>query len=176
MSIEENEVIPTTSALQTPMEKNNPRLGSIQFTRSQQLSYSSPIPPPEVLAGYNVLVSPDAGDRLLKMVERQEAHRQDIEKTVIKGDNIRAYIGQFSGVLILLATMGLTAYLANLGLGGWGIALIIGELMGLAGVFFYSSKNREKEREHRAELMTRHQKSIEENAPQSPQEEENPSI
>ena len=102
MSIEENEVIPTTSSLQTPMEKNNPRLGSIQLTRSQQLSYSSLIPPPEVLAGYNVFVSPDAGDRLLKMVERQEARRQDIEKTVIKDDNIRAYIGQFSGVLILL--------------------------------------------------------------------------
>ena len=83
---------------------------------------------------------------------------------------------KFSGVLILLATMGLMAYLANLGLGWWGIALIIGELMELAGVFFYSSKNREKEREHRAELMTRHQKSIEENAPQSPQDEENPSI
>ena len=44
------------------------------------------------------------------------------------------------------------------------------------GIFFIVQKNREKERKHRAELMTRNQKSIEENAPQSQQDEEKPSI
>ncbi len=80
-----------------PQKKTKPSVGRLSISASQEVSYHSPIPPPQILAGYNAIVAPDAGDRILRMVERQEEHRQYLEKCVIEGDNRRADKGLVCG-------------------------------------------------------------------------------
>lgn len=160
MADDGNEIIPSQINQPTSQERKQPHAGSVTVSARSELSYHSPLPPPEILAGYNALVSPDAGDRILKMVERQEEHRQYIEKLVIDGDSKRAYAGLWVGGIIVMGTISLTAYLASLGQAAPGIGVIIAELAGLAAVFVYGSKRREKERRDRIELLAKQKPQI----------------
>lgn len=45
--------------------------------------FSGPIPPPNIIAGYEEVV-PGAADRIIQMAEKQAAHRQSIEQMVAK--------------------------------------------------------------------------------------------
>ena len=64
------------------------------------------------------------------------------------------------GGIIVMGTISLTAYLASLGQAAPGIGVIIAELAGLAGVFVYGSKRREKERRDRIELLAKQKPQI----------------
>ena len=132
---------------------SSPDSAQINLTHSQQLSYYSPIPPPTILAGYNAIVSPDAADRILKMVEKQEDHRQYLEKLVIQGDNRRAYMGLVAGCLILLAILAASVYMVLLGQAIAGITAFVMGLSTFASVFFYGTKNRKEERAERGKLL-----------------------
>ena len=58
------------------------------FAQKAELSYSvhsGPLPSPEDLAKYNMIV-PDAAERLLCMAENQQAHRMELEKKVVSSD------------------------------------------------------------------------------------------
>lgn len=45
--------------------------------------FSGPIPPPNIIAGYEEVV-PGAADRIIQMAEKQAAHRQSIEQMEAK--------------------------------------------------------------------------------------------
>lgn len=45
--------------------------------------FSGPIPPPNIIAGYEEVV-PGAADRIIQMAEKQAAHRQSIEQMAAK--------------------------------------------------------------------------------------------
>src|SRR5882757_310595 len=47
-----------------------------------QRSWRGPLPPPDILKGYNDAV-PDGAERILRMAEKQSQHRMDMEKKVI---------------------------------------------------------------------------------------------
>ena len=68
----------------------------------QQVLYSGPIPPPDVLAQYNNVV-PGADERILKMAEEQSNHRQYLEKAVISSDITQARWGVICGLIVALA-------------------------------------------------------------------------
>jgi len=48
------------------------------------MSYSGPLPPAEQAAAWDAVV-PGAADRILKMAEKQQEHRHELEKTTIGG-------------------------------------------------------------------------------------------
>ena len=64
--------------------------------------------------------------------------------------------------IIVIGTIGLTAYLASLGHAAPGIGVVIAELAAFAGVFVYGSKRREKERRDRIELLANQKPQIKE--------------
>jgi uncharacterized membrane protein len=115
----------------------------------------SPIPPPEVLERYNVVVAPDAADRILKMAESQMAHRQHLETVAVEGENRRAYVSLFTGPLVILASIAVLPWLAKLGWAGPGVALVFTQVVALTGAFVYGTKSRREEREarHMAQLQ-----------------------
>ena len=109
---------------------------------------SGPLPPPEVLAGYDRIV-PGAAERIISMAENQARHRQQIEKIAIESDSKDARLGLYFGLTIGLVAVigGVTCIMSGHEVGG----TIVGGtgLTGLVGVFVYGSTQRRKEREQR---------------------------
>ena len=58
----------------------------------QSIHISSPIPPPEIMQQYKLLM-PDAMERFFQLAEKQGNHRQSIELINVKGQNSRANVG-----------------------------------------------------------------------------------
>ncbi len=83
----------------------------VAVTAQSSLTYQSPIPPPEILARYNTLVAPDAANRLLQMVEKQEDHRMHLERTAIEGELKRANWGMAAAFVIAIAGIVSSVYL-----------------------------------------------------------------
>lgn len=78
-------------------------------------SFSGPIPPPEIMQGYENILKGSA-DRILSMAENQATHRMDIEKSVVKRSLNQKTFGLIMGSVIALVILGITVYFAVLGL------------------------------------------------------------
>lgn len=70
-------------------------------------SFRGPLPPPEILKGYEEIL-PGASERILKMAEKQQDHRIDIERTIVDRQTRQSGNGQIWGG-ILAALFGLIA-------------------------------------------------------------------
>lgn len=57
-----------------------------------QSEFSGPIPPPNMIKGYEEIL-PGAADRILTMAERQSAHRQDMERKIISTESRDSLLG-----------------------------------------------------------------------------------
>ena len=76
--------------------------------------WSGPLPPPTLLAEYNDAV-PDGAERIVSMVERQTAHRMEMEARTAKYDHRLAHTGQWIGLTVVLAVLVLAGYMVYLG-------------------------------------------------------------
>ena len=116
-----------------------------------QASWEGPLPPPQILEGYESVV-PGAADRILRMAEAQSESRLQIERTIVTGDSRRAYLGIVAGFVLSMVVIGGGIYLIATG-HDWAGACLIGlNLVGLAGVFVYGSKSlRDEQRESHLE-------------------------
>ena len=78
-----------------------------------QSSYTGPIPPPEVIKGYESII-PGSAERLLKMAEMEQQHRFEIDNQLTKGYlslNVRGQLLGFCIVIVLIiAIVYLTIY------------------------------------------------------------------
>ena len=45
---------------------------------------------------------PEAGERLLRLVEREAEHRQVLEKQIVAADNFRANLGLIAGIVMAI--------------------------------------------------------------------------
>ena len=107
--------------------------------------YSGPIPPPAALAQYDKTL-PGAADRILKMAESQQAHRQALEVVAINHDARRSMAGLIAGAVIALAALAFAGVLAALGQPVGSVATGLFAIASLAGVFVYGTYTRRKER------------------------------
>lgn len=105
-----------------------------------QASWEGPLPPPQVLQAYESIV-PGAADRILRMAEAQSESRLQTERTIVNGDSKRAYLGILAGFILSMVVIGGGIYLIATGHDWAGASLIGLNLVGLAGVFVYGSKN-----------------------------------
>lgn len=110
----------------------------------QASKFSGPIPPPAILAEYDQLIAGGA-DRILKMAENQAEHRQSLEKSVIKSDNIRAYLGQNFAFIICMTGLCWAGYLILQGHGVEGCTIFGANLVSMASLFIYGKKIKAKE-------------------------------
>lgn len=125
-------------------------LVAAQIVTSQQALFQGPLPPPEILAGYESTL-PGAADRILAMAERQAAHRQALEAAVVEGDSRRHLIGLAAGVVVTMSALALAGVLAYLGHSGFSALTALAPIAALAGVFVYGDRSRRRERELRLE-------------------------
>ena len=142
----------------TKKKKVPPSKGKTQkhIQVATQQTFSGPIPPPSILSEYNQ-IAPDAAIRILKMAEKQAAHRQEIEKKVIEADIYNSKAGLVCGLIIGLSAVigGVLCIITGHDIGG---SIIGGTgLTSLVSVFVYGTKERRKERENRFKQLTEKQ-------------------
>jgi uncharacterized membrane protein len=95
--------------------------------RTQVTTHSGPLPAPEILSGYE-LILPGAAERILRMAEKQQEsrntlelrqleadieHRNDmvqVQRNVHRGAFISDYVGQTMGFIVALASLAGAAY------------------------------------------------------------------
>lgn len=114
---------------------------------TQSMSFSGPLPHPEILKKFDEVV-PGAAERIIKMTEDQSSHRRDLEQKVISSDISRSKIGQIFGFIIAIAGLVVAVVLAKTN-------AILGSTFGfltlasLVGVFVYGTKTRSNERKEK---------------------------
>ena len=77
---------------------------TIVASKQTTVEFRGPLPPPEILQAYNKAL-PNGADRIVAVAEKQSAHRQEIEKTVVKGNAAAQKIGVFASLLITLTAI-----------------------------------------------------------------------
>jgi uncharacterized membrane protein len=121
-----------------------------QITRTE--SVVSPFIPPSWLERYEG-IHPGLADRAFSFGERQQEHRQEIEKVAVYGEfdlarRAQHYIFILSAILFIGAIV-----LVAIGRPIEGLGAIILNMAALAGAMYATSQRREKERKAKAELM-----------------------
>lgn len=106
-SSEKDAAVDESSATMTPeehvevgeiLDKLDPEEKEIIST---MISYSGPLPPPELLKGYAETL-PDAPNRIFEMAEDQQRHRQEIESRLLdKSFNYKNF-GMVCGAIITI--------------------------------------------------------------------------
>lgn len=119
-------------------------------TRSQviqrvTMAYSGPLPMASEFEKYE-LACPGAGNIILNMADRQSIHRQELEKSVVLGNQKRSNQGQiFAFILGLTGILG-GLYLVSIGKDVQGFGTVIGAIATLVGIFVYGRKAEANER------------------------------
>ena len=119
-------------------------VASIRSTTSIS-SFSGPLPHPEILAQYDAVL-PGLAERIVAREERRDAHDQSIEKTVIEGGSKRAYLGLASGTIVAIILILCGTFLVYNGHDWAGTTLVVATIVGLVGIFVYSTQTRSVER------------------------------
>ncbi len=114
--------------------------------------FAGPLPPPELLARYNDII-PNGAERILAMAERQSAHRETLEREVVRGNLASQRRGSiFAFVLALVAIAG-GIWLIDVGRNISGLATVISAMGGLASVFYMTQKRQNQERAEKAAAL-----------------------
>lgn len=107
-------------------------------------THSGPLPPAEVLQEYNQLI-PNGAERIMRMAEKQQDHRMDLENRVVNSQLKESSRGQWMGYTLALAGLG-TAILSTI-YGHEVAATIIGsiDMVGLVYLFVNGKTQQRKD-------------------------------
>jgi uncharacterized membrane protein len=110
--------------------------------------HQGPLPSPALLKQYDEVV-PGAAERIMTMAENQAQHRQELEASVIRTDNLKSLLGMVFGFVIALVGFGGGLFAAFSGQPFWGGAVSIGTLASVVIAFIYGTRVRERELKRR---------------------------
>jgi uncharacterized membrane protein len=153
-------VVPGVDSIQSEVAQDvratrmnsNPQRQTRQQLQLAAEFHSGPLPHPDVLARYNETVQ-NGAERLMQSFEKQQAHRQELEKKVIFGNVDAEKRGQWMGLTVSLAVLGLAAYVAHLGNAWAGGGIAVADIATLAGVFVYGKSKQRKELAEKRERL-----------------------
>jgi uncharacterized membrane protein len=108
-------------------------------------SFMGPIPPPGILAGYNNVI-PNGADRVIKMAEQEQAHRHNIETTIVGKESFEKRVGLVFAFILALSVLGVSSYLLIFTeKSGYGLTVFIIELGGLVWAFLGARDKRQRD-------------------------------
>ena len=135
-----------------PIHPVQPASAERLVSQTFSMMESGPLPSPATLKAYD-LVLPGLAEMIIQSWQKQQAHRRDLERTVIHGDNQRATLGVICGTGLSVLVLGLCALLSWTNNVGIAAALATFDVAALAGVFVYGTRSRRAERDAKAESM-----------------------
>lgn len=93
--------------------------------------FSGPIPPPSIIRGYEEIL-PGTADRIISMAERQAAHRQEMEKQMVRAESRDGLLGVLFAFVIVMTCLVAAVFIV------WLVpssaSAIAGSLLGITGV------------------------------------------
>ncbi|MFN6133841.1 MAG: DUF2335 domain-containing protein [Synechococcaceae cyanobacterium] len=108
-------------------------------------SFMGPIPPPGILAGYNNVI-PNGADRVIKMAEQEQAHRHNIETTIVGKESFEKRVGLVFAFILALSVLGVSSYLLIFTeKSRYGLTVFIIELGGLVWAFLGAKEKRQRD-------------------------------
>jgi len=121
-------------------------------TEVQAVFHSGPLPPPEVLHGYNVVV-PGSAERILVLVEQQQAHRHSLETSAMRIESRNSLLGIIAAFSLSTITVLCGAFVAYHGMAWPGVILGTTGLASVVGTFIYGTQQRRQERETKLKVL-----------------------
>ena len=106
----------------------------IQRLLSIEMRWEGPLPPPAALAAFEQ-IQPGLADRITAMAEKEQAHRQSIQRMAMLGEVARSVGGLVSGFIIAILLILVSGYLILEGRDIAGSTLGGGTLVSLVTVF-----------------------------------------
>lgn len=125
-------------------QQKNDILRSLSITMIRESSHSGPLPDGDTLIKYNSVI-PNGADRIMKMAERQQEHRMDIESKVIAGQVKQSKLGQIFGLIIGIVGIGCGTFLAYSGAKTVGGIIAGGTVISLVSVFVIGKRNQKSD-------------------------------
>lgn len=127
---------------------------------AQSAHFSGPLPPPEILTGYNSALAGGA-ERVVAMAEKQSQHRQDLERLVVESNCRTQERGPWLGFIICMTAILGGVYLIHTGDNASGLAAVISALGSLVVIFVLGRRKQGRE-------LTSKSQAIFPQAPQGP--------
>lgn len=129
-----------SAALAEILEAEDPEEKADLIAIIQRISMSSsPVPPPEILEGYEKAVK-GGGEWLLKYTKEEQKHRHDLNRL-----QLRYYsLGQIYGFVLGLFGIGGGLFLASQGAQWFGFVTFFTTLLSLVGLFVYNKSSENK--------------------------------
>jgi uncharacterized membrane protein len=135
------------------LSSSNPAVGGNALAGHVQVqsitATTSPVPPPEILAGYNEYI-PDGANRLLVMIEKQSDHRQKVESSVVETQNRATLRGQnyaLAITIVLIAMGGIAMFTGHDTVAG----VIFGTtIVGAASTFLFGRRAQQRDLDKKA--------------------------
>jgi uncharacterized membrane protein len=124
-----------------PAKPPRPRQGeffphAIEF---QATYHSGPLPTPKDLHEYN-LVEPGAADRIIGMAEREQGHRHEMERGLLRTHSRNSTLGVICGFIFGMSTLGVGVLGVMNGYSFLGGASALGGLATIIAIFVYQQR------------------------------------
>ena len=116
-------------------------------------AFSGPLPPPEVLAGYEQVL-PGSPERILAMAEEQSGHRMKMEEAALRHEMGQSSRGLWAGLVVTIVGIAAGSYVAYLGSTGFGIGVIGMTIGSIVTTYLTGIYTRRKERERRLRVLS----------------------
>lgn len=123
-----------------PIAKRALQKGNIIAT-----SFSGPLPPPGIIAGYEEIL-PGSADRIFTMAENEQRHRHDVENNIVQADFQLQRWGLVAGFIVVIGVLVVSGLLTSQDEGLLGFAGVITAVGTVVSIFYYAQGRRQKER------------------------------
>lgn len=125
---------------------------TVTLTHSHTEMYASPLPSPDDLAKYEVLI-PDAPERFMRKFEQQVDHRHHLERNYLDHQITLASRGQIFALVVFGSIVAAAVLLALTGHETVAIAFLISDIVGAIGLFATGRVLQSRERIQRAKIL-----------------------
>ncbi len=125
--------------VKTPSEQEGAPASKPIATISAQ-TFSGPLPPPHILAGYEEIQT-GLADRIVTMAESQSIHRRSMEKKQLNAQILEIVLGQIFGFTIGAITIGGGVAASIYGSAMFGASITTVGVVALVSVFIYGRKS-----------------------------------
>ena len=107
-------------------------------------SFEGPLPPPDILAGYESVL-PGSAERILQLAEQESAHRRDLVASVVEAGVSRSRWGLWLGAVVAMAFLGAATAMVLAGHPVPGTIIGTADLASVVGMFIYGTWFRGRE-------------------------------
>jgi len=130
---------------------SQPSVSPRQVVTVQQTveGFTGPIPPPQVLGGYEAVL-PGLANRIVTMAERQSEHRQSLERQVVSANIRHEWLGLWIGAAVAVIMVAAAVIVAIAGQPVVGGVIGVFDVVGIVTVFVLRQRAQERELEDKA--------------------------